>query len=623
MILFTAGIGLFTTCLTVGGAIWLNTGYFSEELSRRVRVASDLVHLDISGRIENMETGIRMVNADRETLREVLVGLSAKRPRRKNFFNYFFSLADMAEQFDIHQYSVHFVSAGNPEPQVYTVYEQGKVYSFSTKKGKNGKGLLKLEKDEFGFAGPKKDQPEQKRFVLPIGIDTKTKDLRFVLKQNRLYMDATYPLINENMGKKDSEGFIQPGLTYGMIRMFIEIPGNWNTMLEKRTGVKIDIYLKNGKHALGDLKKAETAGHLSETGFFDQTVMNAPYISRSFPIQMGQKTIGHMTASVPRSVLSKQKLNTAYTLMAIGLFAVVISVIVASLLIFLIVRPIMALEKSAGQIARGRLSYPIETGRRDEIGRLASSFAHMRNSIRKQIHGIGKNSKTLTASADEISASLENISGLLGEMSIVARRNSENADHTDGFMARTVDVIGKSGEFLTMLGTSMERISSASREISEIAGIIDGIAFQTKLLALNASVEAARAGDAGSGFAVVANEVQNLAARSAEAAQNTERLIANTEQIVRNASEIVDRTNDGFQEVTENAAGIARLLGEISTASAEQCGKIDQITESLNEMNTITRRNAEAAEALSSSVNIFKVEDNSLMPVHSRSHERR
>jgi len=156
--------------------------------------------------------------------------------------------------------------------------------------------------------------------------------------------------------------------------------------------------------------------------------------------------------------------------------------------------------------------------------------------------------------------------------------------------------VSSANQSMAELIKSMEEISTASDETQKVVKTIDEIAFQTNLLALNAAVEAARAGEAGAGFAVVAEEVRNLALRSAEAAKSTAGLIEGTIKKVEEGSGLVDKTNDGFCTVAEKAVKVGELVGEISAASKEQAQGINQVNVAVTEMDKVTQQNAANAE---------------------------
>ena len=163
-------------------------------------------------------------------------------------------------------------------------------------------------------------------------------------------------------------------------------------------------------------------------------------------------------------------------------------------------------------------------------------------------------------------------------------------------MKEANQVVKTADESMDQLIASMEDISKASEETQKIIKTIDEIAFQTNLLALNAAVEAARAGEAGAGFAVVAEEVRNLAMRSADAAKNTAELIEGTVKKVNDGSKLVTTTNDAFSQVAQSSAKVGDLVAEISGASKEQSAGIEQVNIAISEMDKVVQQNAANAE---------------------------
>ncbi len=209
---------------------------------------------------------------------------------------------------------------------------------------------------------------------------------------------------------------------------------------------------------------------------------------------------------------------------------------------------------------------------------------------------MSSSSQHVADGASEQAAALEETSASMEEMASMTRQNADNAKQADVLMKDVLAVIGVAEQSINAMNKSMDDISTASAETSQIIKTIDEIAFQTNLLALNAAVEAARAGEAGAGFSVVAHEVRNLAMRAAEAAKNTSTLIDGTVQKVNSGKEIVVKTNDSFVEVAQSSNKIGSLVSEIAAASRDQSQGFAQINKAITEMDTVTQQNSATAE---------------------------
>ncbi|MFP3700079.1 methyl-accepting chemotaxis protein, partial [Burkholderia sp. SIMBA_013] len=135
----------------------------------------------------------------------------------------------------------------------------------------------------------------------------------------------------------------------------------------------------------------------------------------------------------------------------------------------------------------------------------------------------------------------------------------------------------RGGQTVGQVVATMQGISESSRRIADIVSVIDGIAFQTNILALNAAVEAARAGEQGKGFAVVAGEVRTLAQRAAQAAKEIKVLIETSVDTVAAGSPQVAAAGQTMDEIVTSVQRVADIMGEISAASAQQAGGIDQV----------------------------------------------
>ncbi len=236
-------------------------------------------------------------------------------------------------------------------------------------------------------------------------------------------------------------------------------------------------------------------------------------------------------------------------------------------------------------------------GLRNASGQVAAASDRILSASRK----LAKASSDQASSSEETASSLE-------EMASTIRQNADNVNHADHIMKDSSRDIEVAGTSMIQLVQFMQGISQVSEKTQKIIKIIDGIAFQTNILALNAAVEAARAGETGAGFAVVAEEVRNLAMGTAEAAKNTSVLIEGMLTEICSGSEVVSETNEIFAKVAEGAKKISDLLSGIATASQEQALGIEQANRAVAEIDKVTRQNVVNAEELASAFKEMSVQ---------------
>jgi methyl-accepting chemotaxis protein len=227
----------------------------------------------------------------------------------------------------------------------------------------------------------------------------------------------------------------------------------------------------------------------------------------------------------------------------------------------------------------------------------------------------------LANTATEQSQSAGSLNIGINEITGNLKTTSDEARSATDIVSTAVSMASEGKEKMTMMLASMEDITHASEEIGKIIKTIDDIAFQTNILALNAAVEAARAGEAGKGFSVVAEEVRNLASKSAEAAKDTTGLISNSIDSVKKGTDIADDTADALQKIVTSIEQVNTLIAAISSDTAAQTSELtalvtntDHLTESANENSATseecaatTRQFMEQVENLRSIMNGFKM----------------
>lgn len=205
-------------------------------------------------------------------------------------------------------------------------------------------------------------------------------------------------------------------------------------------------------------------------------------------------------------------------------------------------------------------------------------------------------STQLAEGSTEQAASLEETSATIEQFSAMIQQNTDNTRQATILSGKAKDFAEKGNTEMQEMIISMQEIKKSSDQIAKIIKVIDEIAFQTNILALNAAVEAARAGEAGMGFAVVAEEVRNLAQRSAQAAKDTAAIIeANIEMSIKGVS-VVQRVGESLGEITSQSRKVNELMDEISAGSQEQAIGISQIAKAMNQMEKVVQLNAANAE---------------------------
>jgi methyl-accepting chemotaxis protein len=272
--------------------------------------------------------------------------------------------------------------------------------------------------------------------------------------------------------------------------------------------------------------------------------------------------------------------------------------------------PIERAVRVAERIAEGDLGSTVEQGGRDEIGRLLVAIAAMQVRLRSLVGEIRQTADSIQVASAEVAtgnqdlsqrteqaaSNLQQTASSMEQLTGTVRQSADAASQANQLAASAAEVAQRGGQVVAQVVTTMDAINASSKKISDIIGVIDGIAFQTNILALNAAVEAARAGEQGRGFAVVAGEVRSLAQRSAEAAREIKSLIGNSVDKVETGSRLVTDAGSTMNEIVASVQRVTDIIGEITAASAEQSQGLGQINGAVTQLDQMTQQNAALVE---------------------------
>jgi len=278
----------------------------------------------------------------------------------------------------------------------------------------------------------------------------------------------------------------------------------------------------------------------------------------------------------------------------------------------------VAAALAEGDLAAGALLGELDSTRRDEIGTLESATREMAERLTRLLVDVRSGADGLASAANQVAstaqalsqgtgqqaASVEETTSSLEEMSASIEQNAGNSREMEKMALDSARRAGESGR-------AAEETLSAMRDIASRIGIVEEIAYQTNMLALNASIEAARAGDQGRGFAVVAAEVRRLAERSQGAAKEIRALAALSQ-------ELAERSGKQLAELLPAIRGTADLVQEVSAASNEQAAGVAQVNRAMASVDQVTQRNASAAEELSATAEEMSAQAEALQHVLAR-----
>ncbi|WGV22237.1 methyl-accepting chemotaxis protein [Pseudomonas putida] len=308
-----------------------------------------------------------------------------------------------------------------------------------------------------------------------------------------------------------------------------------------------------------------------------------------------------------------------------------------------IIIPLRQTLRAAERVASGDLTQDLQVQRRDELGQLQASMQRMTQGLRELIGGIGDGVTQIASAAEELSAVTEQTSAgvnnqkvetdqvatAMNQMTATVHevaRNAEQASEAalmadqqaregDRVVGEAVAQIERLAGEVVNSSEAMNQLKAESDKIGSVLDVIKSVAQQTNLLALNAAIEAARAGEAGRGFAVVADEVRSLAQRTQQSTEEIEELIAglqsgtqrvasvmdSSRQLTDSSVELTRRAGSSLETITRTVSSIQAMNQQIATAAEEQTAVAEEINRSVMNVRDISDQTSAASEETASS----------------------
>lgn len=398
-----------------------------------------------------------------------------------------------------------------------------------------------------------------------------------------------------------------------------EQTGALATIFLDDTRITTNVTLDNGKRATGTKAAPEVVAKVLRGGenfIGEADVVGKKFLTAYTPLRSREgNVIGMWFVGIEKEQADQiiGQLKRLIGLVLLG--CIVVGSITSFLFTNFILKPIPHLLTAFHRASRGDLTTEVPVLSRDEIGSLAREFNYMlqkqresmilvRNAterINETTMQISKGNEELAQRTQEQASTLEELSATIEELSASIQMVASNAAQGEKLSQATLDVVEEGKKVIAETIMAIQEISVSSNQIAEIIKVVNDIAFQTNLLALNAAVEAARAGEQGRGFSVVAEEVRNLANRTAESAEEIAALISESVAKVDNGNQMVMKAGETLDLIVENTKRTFDANAEVAAAMREQAEASVQIQTAVEHMNQVTQQNAAMVQELASS----------------------
>ena len=348
------------------------------------------------------------------------------------------------------------------------------------------------------------------------------------------------------------------------------------------------------------------------------------------PIELATGQNWGMKILVPNYIILKDSHNIRNMMIIFSLVILIIVFIITPLIIKLkVIDIIKLLAQDLTKLSKGDISWSVPDGfteLKDEWGDIARAINSILDNLNKVMNTVKESSEQVESAANEVlsgntdlsnrtemqASSLEETASTMNEMASNIRLAASDISNSTAMVVEAKEYVNKAGDIIKESVNKMDAVYEASSKIMDITKLIESIAFQTNILALNASVEAARAGDQGRGFAVVASEVRNLAQNTQESVKNITSLIVDSNDKINLAAASVNESQEMFNDISDRMDNVSDLMQKVNIASQEQERGIGQVNVAINEMDSSVQQNAALVEEASSSSQLLLKEAQNL-----------
>jgi methyl-accepting chemotaxis protein len=369
----------------------------------------------------------------------------------------------------------------------------------------------------------------------------------------------------------------------------------------------IDAYERGFKNVLAQIARGE---------LHDPWAANAAMAPLFDSLKLTELSLAALTQAITtRANAQRQELELAGAAAPWLVIGVTLAVSVAALLLVMatvrsILVPMRVLQQVASAWGSGDLRSGLNQHGTDELSQVMRDLGLMQQQlsvlvtqvqsgvevVKNNTSEIANANSDLSVRTERAAISLQKTAASVDQLSIAVQRTTESATEAVSASRGAAQVAHDGVRVVAAVVQTMQAMSQSSHKVTEIIGVIEGIAFQTNILALNAAVEAARAGEQGRGFAVVAAEVRSLAGRSSTAAREIKSIIGSSvAQIEAGASQVEDAGRK-MQEIVRSVEDVARIIEDIRAAASEQSESIHLISRAMEGIDEATQQNAAMVE---------------------------